>query len=61
MDILSPPESTISKFYLVKAPNDTVYFVTDLSNFCKINKLNRSILLKVLSGERKHHKRYEIL
>lgn len=62
MDEISPSigNDPVRVFWIVQCPDktSTTYIVTDISLFCKKHKLNKSHLLSVARGDRKHHKQY---
>ncbi len=49
------------KTYLVTTPDGDELTVTHLRNFCKENGLAESLMYKVASGNRNHHKKYKCI
>lgn len=59
-DYLSHPISFTDAFYIIKTPQNESVIVYDLKQFCSDHKLNKALLKKVITGERRHYKQYYI-
>lgn len=49
------------KTYLVTYPDGKKLIVSNMRNFCKENNLTESLMYKVASGNRNHHKKYKCI
>lgn len=48
-------------YYLYLDPSDKIVKIDHMSNFCKMNNLNRSAMYEVKMGKRKQYKGYKYL
>jgi len=49
-----------AKTYLVTTPNGDELHITNLRQFCEQHRLTESLMYKVASGNRNHHKKYKV-
>ena len=48
------------KKYIITEPNGKTYMIQNLFEFCRLKNLNQTVMSRVCSGERKHHKKWKV-
>jgi len=59
LEVRKKISETLSQFWIITNPNGDTVTIKNLVKYCEENNLTRSLMSKVASGKRKHHKGFK--